>query len=133
MSRNFVIHPLRSRRFAFTLVEVLAAMGIFCVAVLGLLYALNVTVDASRQTQRQKMIRAQLESRLARLSLPPLKEFTAEAEENGIRYAEEIRREPQKNRTLGVLDGYWRVRVLAQWQEGGQPQQWDVSHLIWKP
>ena len=128
-------HELSSRhnRRAFTLIEVLTAMGIFSFAVLGLLYALNVTVEASRDVQKQKMIRGEIESRLARMSLPPLKEFSADVEEDGIRYSEEIRRESVKTEDLSLLPGYWRVRVLAEWKTGGQPQHWDVSHLIWHP
>lgn len=120
-------------RRAFTLIEVLTAMGIFSFAVLGLLYALNVTVEASRDVQRQKMIRGEIESRLARMSLPPLQEFSADAEQDGVRYSEEIRRESVKTEGLSLLPGYWRVRVLAEWKTSGQPQQWDVSHLIWNP
>jgi len=118
-------------RRAFTLIEVLTAMGIFSFAVLGLLFALNVTVEASRDVQRQKVIRGEIESRLARMSLPPLKEFSASVEQDGILYREEIRPESVKTQDLSLLPGYWRVRVLAEWKAGGQPQRWDVSHLIW--
>lgn len=118
---------------AFTLLEVFTAMGVFCFAVLGLLYALNITIEASRETQRQRMVRSQLESRLARLSLPPLNEFSANTEENGVNYTEEIGPESVKSRDLSLLAGYWRVRVLAEWKDGGQSRQWDASHLIWNP
>ncbi len=130
-----MLHPISTmrRRQAFTLIEVLTAMGIFSFAVLGLLFALNVTADASGEVQRQKMIRGEIENRLARLSLPPLKEFSASVEADGIRYVEEIRPESVKTRDLTMLPGYWRVRVLAEWKAGGQLQKWDASHLIWSP
>jgi len=126
-----MLHHSSTMRRAFTLIEVLTAMGIFSFAVFGLLFALNVTVEASRDAQRQKVIRGEIESRLARLSLPPLKEFSANFEEDGIQYLEEIRPESVKTQDLSLLPGYWRVRVLAEWKVGGQPQHWDVSHLIW--
>jgi type II secretory pathway component PulJ len=124
---------LRDRRGAFTLLEVLTAMGIFSFAVLGLLHALNVAVDASRDVQRQKMIREQMENRLARLSLPPFKPHSAKADENGVQYIEEIRPEQVKTRDLGLQNGYWRVTVDAEWKERGEPQRWEASHLIWSP
>lgn len=117
---------------AFTLLEMLTAMGIFCFAVLGLLYALDVSVDAARDLQRQKAVHSQLENRLARLSLPPLKERFKSMEEGGIKYTEEIRPEAVKSAGVNVA-GYWRVRVLAEWETGGQAERWDVSHLVWNP
>jgi len=117
----------------FTLIEVLTAMGMFCFAVLGLLYALNVTLEASRDVDRQKVVRGELENRLARLSLPPLKEFSATIDEDGVQYIEEIRRETVKTEDLNLHPGYWRIQVLAAWKVGTEPQQWDVSHLIWSP
>jgi len=129
-SRKRRSRPIRS---AFTLIEVLTAMGVFCFAVLGLLFALNVTVEASRDVQRQKSIRGEIENRLARLSLPPLREFSAQGEENGVRYAELIRAEPIKTADSTLLAGYWRVEVKAEWKAGGEPQHWDASHLIWNP
>jgi len=115
------------------LIEVLTAMGMFCFAVLGLLYALNVTLEASRDVDRQKVVRGELENRLARLSLPPLKEFSATIDEDGVQYIEEIRRETVKTEDLNLHPGYWRIQVLAAWKVGTEPQQWDVSHLIWSP
>lgn len=122
-----------SGQTAFTLIEVLTAMGMFCFAVLGLMYALNVTLDASREVDHQKVIRGELENRLARLSLPPLKEFSATTDENGVQYLEEIRREAVKADDWNLHPGYWRVRVLAVWKVGTESQQWDISHLIWSP
>ncbi len=54
--------------------EVLVAVAVFAFAVLGLLFALNVTTDAARETLRQQALRAELQSRLARLSVPPYNE-----------------------------------------------------------
>jgi len=119
-------------RHAFTLLEMLTAMGIFCFAVLGLLYALEVSVDASRELQRQKAVRTQLENRLARLSLPPLKALSRSVEADGVKYTEEIQSEPVKSGGVDIT-GYWRVRVLAEWKAGGEAERWDASHLVWNP
>lgn len=123
----------RDKNFGFTLIEVLTAMGIFCFAVLGLLYAMNVTLDAARELTKQKTIRGEMENRLARLSLPPLKKFSASIDDLGVRYLEEIRPEEVKTSDLTLHSGYWRVRVVAEWKDGGKPQEWDVSHLVWSP
>lgn len=122
----------KGKRRGFTLLEMLTAMGVFCFAVLGLLYALEVSVDASRELQREKAVRTQLENRLARLSLPPLKALSRAVEADGVKYTEEIQSEPVKSDGVDLV-GYWRVRVLAQWQAGGETERWDASHLVWNP
>lgn len=117
----------------FTLLEVLVALGIFSMGVLGLMLALQATVQGASAVQRENEIRAQLESRLARLSVGPLQEF-AEAEEfEGTAYAEEVTREEVTDSEAVVLNGFWRVRVVARWQQAGQEQEWAASHLVYQP
>ena len=113
----------------FTLMEVLVAVAVFAFAVLGLLFALNVTTDAARETLRQQALRAELQNRLARLSVPPYNEGRQTEELGGIRYTSEISREQIKAPDLTLMDGYWRIRVLAEWKENGKNYEWDVSHL----
>ena len=113
----------------FTLMEVLVAVAVFAFAVLGLLFALNVTTDAARETLRQQALRAELQNRLARLSVPPYNEGRQTEATGGIRYTSEVAREPIKAADLTLMDGYWRIRVLAEWKENGKNYEWDVSHL----
>lgn len=117
----------------FTILEVMAAVAIFCIAVLGLLLALQTTVDASRQVQRQKAIRSELQNRLARLSLPPFKEFRNETSTHGVNYQEEIRPEVVAARDSSAVSGFWRILVKAEWNDGGQPLTWEASHLAYAP
>lgn len=121
------------KRNAFTLLEVLVASGIFCFAVLGLLFGMHVAVEASRSVQMQKAVRSQLESRLARLSVPPLREYHGKNEQDGVAYREEITREEVRADGVPDVRGYWRVRVMAQWKENGAEQNWEASHLAWSP
>lgn len=118
---------------AFTLLETLIALGIFSFAVLGLLFALHMTADAAVNVQREKKIRTQMENRLAKLSIPPFKESSEKNEEDGVSYAEEIRREDVKTKEKSLLQGYWRVQVKAAWEEGTAKQEWEASHLVWSP
>ncbi len=104
----------------FTLMEVLVAVAVFAFAVLGLLFALNVTTDAARETLRQQALRAELQNRLARLSVPPYNEGRQTEESGGIRYTSEITREQIKDSELTLMEGYWRIRVLAEWKENGK-------------
>ncbi len=122
----------RGRR-GFTLLEVLVALGIFAMGVLGLMLALQATVRGATSVQRENEIRTQLESRLARLSVGPLQEFAEGDELEGTSYAEEVIREEVTNSEAEVLNGFWRVRVVAIWQQDGTEQEWAVSHLVYQP
>ena len=130
---SYPFHNFSISREAFTLLEVLVAMGIFALAVLGLLHALNVTVDTARDIARQKEIRRNVESRIACLSGVTLNPFSATTEDSGVRYTEEVRPEPIKSQNLTVIPGYWIVKVQADWRDGADERSWSVSHLIWNP
>lgn len=121
------------KRNAFTLLEVLVASGIFCFAVLGLLFGMHVAVDAAHSVQVQKAVRSRMESRLARLSVPPLREYHGKSEQDGVAYSEEIVREEVRAEGVPDVRGYWRVRVEARWKENGLEQNWEASHLAWSP
>lgn len=120
-------------RRGFTLLEVLVALGIFAMGVLGLMLALQATVQGATSVQRENEIRAQLESRLARLSVGPLQEFAEGTEFEGTSYGEEVLREEVTNSEATVLNGFWRVRVVARWQQEGAEQEWVASHLVYQP
>jgi hypothetical protein len=108
-------------------------LGVFCFAVLGLLFALHVTTDAAANVQKEKRIRGQMENRLARLSIPPFQESSTKISEDGVDYTEEVQREQVRTKDVALLPGYWKIRVLAEWSEGRERQSWDTSHLIWRP
>lgn len=124
---------MKTKARAFTLLETLTALGVFCFAVLGLLFALQVTADAANNVQREKRIRIQMENRLARLSIPPLREYSAQQPEAGVTYTETVERADVRSQGPAALSGYWKVRVSAAWRDGKDPQTWDASHLVWSP
>ncbi|MDD5200373.1 MAG: type II secretion system protein [Terrimicrobiaceae bacterium] len=121
----------RDRR-AFTLLEVLMAVGIFAFAGLGLMLALESTLDGARATQREAEVRNGLANRLARLSVGPLRPVKNEDVENGVKYVIEADREEVTNTDRTLLRGFWRIRATAQWTSPGGPQTWTVSHLVYR-
>ncbi len=124
---------MRSRgRGAFTLLEVLMAVGIFAFAAIGLMMALGSTLDGARLTQREAAVRHGLENRLARLSVGPAKPVNNKDVENGVTYVVRAEREEVTNATHTLLRGFWRFKVTAQWATSGGPQEWTVSHLVYR-
>lgn len=121
----------RSRR-GFTLLEVLMAVGIFAVAAMGLLLALDATLDGAQATQREAMVRNGLANRLALASVGPLRPGRQEEEDQGVTYRVEVDREEVTNAERTLLRGFWRVRVTAEWTADGTPQRWAASHLLYR-
>ena len=122
----------RKARRAFTLLEVLMAVGVFAFAALGLMIALASALGGAHNVQREAMVRDGLASRLASLSVGSLRPFTADDTENGVNYHEEVEREEVTNDTKTILRGFWRIRVKAEWADGNSPQTWEVSHLVFR-
>lgn len=122
----------RAARRAFTLLEVLMAVGIFALAAMGLMLALESTLDGARATQREAEVRSGLANRLARLAVGPPRAGRSEDKENGIAYRSEMDREEVTNSQRTILRGFWRLRVTAEWSTSDGPQKWTASHLIYR-
>lgn len=122
----------RKNRRAFTLVEVLMAVGIFAFAAMGLMIALGSTLDGAHQTQREADVRSGIANRLAGLSVGLLRPLSSDEVEDGVKYHEEVQREEVTNDTKTLLRGFWRLKVRAEWGTQGAPQTWEVSHLIYR-
>ncbi len=120
-----------SRR-AFTLIEVLMAVGIFAFAAMGLMVALGSTLDGAHETQREASVRDGLSNRLAGLSVGPLRQMSNDDIEDGVQYHEEVQREEVTNDQKTFLRGFWRLKVRAQWGTQSGPQSWEVSHLVYR-
>jgi type II secretion system protein I len=122
----------RRTRQAFTLLEVLIAVGIFAFAALGLLLALERSMDGARTMQRDSLVRNGLQNRLASLSVGSLRPISQDETENGVAYHMEVQREEVTNDQKTILRGFWRIKVRAEWTGGGSPQSWEVSHLVFR-
>lgn len=126
--------PLRTQR-AFTLLEVLLAMGIFGISVLGMMTALNDTLNAARDARTGQRVRGELENRLAALEDVELREMdrVTELKSPVMTVKETIRREPVITRGRDQLGGFWRVSVTAEWMAGGEPNREEAWILRYKP
>lgn len=125
----------RSARRAFTIAETLVALAVFSFAVLGVATALNTTIDAARTVQRESLIRAELQSRLAILSNRPAREFTFESPPTveGVIFLESLVPEVVRKEDATLLPGFWKVSVTAKWLDRGETQEWEMSHLEYRP
>ncbi|MEI6322081.1 MAG: type II secretion system protein [bacterium] len=100
----------------FTLLEVMIALGVFAIAVVGLITALNTAVEAALEVRQRAMIRSELESQLAlRMGFPlQTQRLVLEAKDNhGIRLEETLVPYPVKNKDGIEIQNIKKLTISA--------------------
>lgn len=120
---------------AFTLFEVLMAMGIFALVVIGAMAALNATLTAAREARIEQHARIQLENRLAVLEDGPLEEIerVVETKDPDMSFHETVKREDVVAPDYTVYSGFWRVRVVAKWKADNEERTEEATFLRFGP
>jgi type II secretory pathway pseudopilin PulG len=132
MNKNFLSDfSWQRRKQGFTLVEALVALGVFAFAVLGFLMAFDTALEAAREVRREAMIRQILEDRMAWLEHAPLEpgESRLEGPIPGMLIREEISQERLVDERQNIYDGFWRVRVLVEWERAGEKETMEAGFL----
>jgi prepilin-type N-terminal cleavage/methylation domain-containing protein len=126
---------LKRRSRAFTLLEVMVALGVFAFAVLGMMGALNSLLESSREARFEQVVRSRLESHLALYEGGQLKEVNrkVELEQPPMTLTEIVKREQAINANRTVLEGFWRVTVTAEWETQGVKQKEEATILRYGP
>lgn len=104
------------RKNGFTLVEVMLALGVFAIAVVGLITALNTAMQAAIEVRERSLLRAELESQIAlRLGIPLDKDtLVIEAKDNrGIRVEETLAPYPLKNKDDEEIENIKKLTITA--------------------
>lgn len=128
--------PITTRpRGAFTLFEVLVALGVFAIAVTGLAIALDSAVMAAFEARERALARMVLESRLsAVLSDPPPggRRVIEARDNNGVR-VEETMDQFEAKTTNGVpVTGLWKLKVTADWGRRDKSKE-TAEILLFRP
>jgi type II secretory pathway pseudopilin PulG len=101
---------------AFTLFEVLIALGVFAIAVTGLALALDSAVQAAFEARERALSRIVLESRLsAAMSDPPIngRRVIEARDNNGIRVEETMDVFEAKTTNGTPVTGIWKLKITA--------------------
>jgi len=119
---------------AFTLFEVLIALGVFAVAVTGLALALQAAVDAALNARSRMLARTVIESQLAAsMANPPLdgrREIEARTN-NGIRVIETFEQAEIRDTNNTILPGMWKLKVTAESARAGIKENAEI--LVYRP
>ena len=122
----------RGSRKGFTLFEVLLALGVFALAVTGLVIAIDTTLGAALEARQRSLCRAELESRLAYcLADPPVlgtRSLTAE-ENHGFRVEESLTPWAAKTARGTELGGMQKLTVTV--TKGTQSDTAEI--LLYRP
>lgn len=123
------------KKQAFTLFEVLLALGIFAIAVLGMVGALNGVLNAAREARIEQRVRTEVENRLAAWEDGKLEVTDRVTRQTSppLTLTESIRREAVVNDRREVLDGFWRIKVVATWTTDGEARSEESSIVRYQP
>lgn len=123
----------RKASSAFSLFEVLIALGVFAIAVIGLAVALDSAVQAAFEARGRAFARMQLESRLsACLADPPVQgKRVIEARDNhGVRVEETMEPYEAKTTNGDLVPGLWKLKILADW---GAKKTETADIILYRP
>ena len=111
MTRN-----LKGKKSGFTLLEVLLALGVFALAAVGLVIAIDTALRAALTVRERSMARRELESRLAYcLADPPgpAKRVLTPEQNHGVRVEETLVSWPMKDGTGREVAGMKKLTILT--------------------
>lgn len=104
-------------RGAFTLFEVLIALAVFMLAVVGIAKALDTALQAALEARQRTQCRQQLESRLAYCLADPPQEGTPRIlpaeKNNGVRVEETLTPYAAKNAKGQELQGLKKLQIIT--------------------
>jgi type II secretory pathway pseudopilin PulG len=120
---------------AFTLFEVLIALGVFAISVTGLAIALDSAVMGAFEARQSALGRMALESRLsAAMSDPPLngKRVIEARDNNGVRVEETMEVFEAKTTNGTPVSGLWKLKISVDWGRGNKSKE-TAEILLFRP
>jgi prepilin-type N-terminal cleavage/methylation domain-containing protein len=125
----------RPRRQGFTVFEVMIALSIFSLVVVGLATCLNELMDASIQSRREDEILMELETRLSEARRLPLAPGKTELEKDsrGVVYEQEVTVLELQNQRQAQLNGLYQLVIRARWPAGEGNQEREAMVYVYQP
>ena len=111
----------RTPHSAFILLEVVIAIGVFLMAITGIVVALNTIIDSSLAVRKENAILVKMETRLAEARFLPLQEGTFPDEEpdvDGVLFTRVVTPLELQNKDQVPLGNLFQVQIVASWVDG---------------
>lgn len=124
-----------SRQDAFTLLEVMIAVMVFGIAVVGLLMALSSTIGTAAAFDRESKVALSLQNQLAEAREIDFAAGTATVgpDEMGVVYTKDISPLELQNKDGQQLNGLYSIRITATWGQGGPDETETGEVYVYKP
>ena len=115
--------PKKQRRGGWMLLEVLIAVTVFSIAVIGMAEALNASIEAMNYLNQKEVIRNRLEALLVEARQMPKREemaFSVVDQASGVSYRTELEELKWVNRKKEPVNGLYVLRAIAEYTSNGE-------------
>lgn len=137
MKVNFPTSPSSSRGPAsgYILLELIIALSIFAIGVLGLARALNGSVEVANILNKDQRVRLGLRSFLEEVRRKPLSEMTLSTTDvaSGVTYTSSIERVALTTTSGSTLNDLYNLKVVAAYSAGNEQREETVDVYVYKP
>lgn len=124
-----------ARRRGYILFELVLALGIFAVAVLGLAKALNQALETANLLKRDQIIRIGMRNFLEEVRRKPLTEMSMSSMDTtyGINYTSTTEPVSLKTTSGSILSDIYNLTIKATSSFNDVPQEDTLSVYVYKP
>lgn len=138
-ARPLIIHQpsfiiLRRKHNGYLLLELILALTIFSLAVVGLARSLNMAIQTAAILNRENDIRVGLRSFLEEVRRKPLSDMaTSYADERlGVTFTSEVDELTLKDKNGSVLRDLYKLHALATYEVGAEQREESVEMWVYK-
>lgn len=127
-------HSHSSRRGSL-LLEVMLAMGIFAMGIVGFALCLQKTMETVNYSRNEARIRQELQTRLQDLRQGRFAVETKAEQPDafGVQYTHEITLLQIESDRKTLLNNLYDVKITARWKEGGEEQERSTEVYVYQP
>jgi Tfp pilus assembly protein PilV len=121
------------KRGGWMLLEVLIALSVFSVAVIGMAEALNASIEAMNYLNQQEIMRNRLEALIVEAKQKPKREemvFSVADLAAGIHYRTELEELKWVNRKKEPVNGLYVLRAIAEFDSNGESRKEVVEVYV---
>jgi Tfp pilus assembly protein PilV len=125
----------RPQRQGYILLELMIALTIFAISVLGLARALNTSMEVANILNKDQRVRLGMRSFLEEVRRKPLEQMAASFTDaqSGVTYASAVERITLTTTQGSTLNDLYELKVVASYLVGMETRQETVSIYVHKP
>ncbi|MFZ4764744.1 MAG: PulJ/GspJ family protein [Roseimicrobium sp.] len=132
--RRHAVRTVRTRAAGYLLLEIILALTIFSLAVVGLARTLNLAIQTSAILNRENDIRIGLRSFLEEVRRKPVAEMATSYEDArlGVTFTSTLEELSLKNASGTVLSDLYDLRAAATYEVGAEQREEAVNVWVYK-